>query len=67
MPHLSQLLLLLLTVVFAAKAVGALTARSLHPAVFGEILIGLLRGRTAIGLPRLWPFDSARDSLGNAV
>lgn len=44
MPHLPQLLLLLLTVVFAAKAVGVLTARSRHPAVFGEILIGLLAG-----------------------
>jgi Kef-type K+ transport system membrane component KefB len=45
---LPQLLLLLLTVVFAAKAVGALTARSLHPAVFGEILIGLLAGPPSI-------------------
>ncbi|HKQ89330.1 MAG TPA: hypothetical protein VJZ77_01510 [Blastocatellia bacterium] len=43
-----QPLLLLVTVVFAAKAVGALTARSRHPAVFGEILIGLLLGPPGI-------------------
>ena len=55
MPPLPQLLLLLLTVVFAAKAVGALTApvgaltaRSRRPAVFGEILIGLLAGPPGI-------------------
>jgi Kef-type K+ transport system membrane component KefB len=50
---LPQFLLLLLTVVFAAKAVGALIARSRHPAVFGKILIGLLPGPTAIDLLRL--------------
>jgi len=37
-----------LNVVFAPKAVGALTARSRHPAVFGEILIGLLPGPPGI-------------------
>jgi Kef-type K+ transport system membrane component KefB len=53
MPRLLQLLLLLVNIVSAAKAVGALTARSRHPAVLGEILIGLLPGPTAIDLLRL--------------
>jgi len=67
MPHLLQLLLLLVIIVFTAKAAGALSVRFGQPAVFGEILVGLLLGPTAIDLLRLWPFASAHDSLGNAV
>lgn len=67
MPHLLQLLLLLVIIVFAAKAAGALSVRYGQPAVFGEILVGLLLGPTVIDLLRLWPFASGHDSLGNAV
>src|SRR5689334_20852100 len=67
MPHLLQLLLLLVIIVFTAKAAGALSVRYSQPAVFGEILVGHLLGPTAIDLLRLWPFASAHDSLGNAV
>ena len=48
MPHLLQLLLLLVIIVFTAKAAGALSVRYGQPAVFGEILVGLLLGPTGI-------------------
>src|SRR5262247_2529074 len=67
MPHLLQLLLLLVIIVFTAKAAGALSVRFGQPAVFGEILVGLLLGPTIIDLLRLWPFVAAHDSLGNVV
>ena len=67
MPHLLQLLLLLVIIVFAAKVAGALSVRYGQPAVFGEILVGLLLGPTVIDMLRLWPFASAHDSLGNVV
>ena len=56
MPHLLQLLLLLTIVIFAAKAAGALSVRFGQPAVFGEILIGLLLGPTVLNLLHRWPF-----------
>lgn len=56
MPHLLQLLLLLVIIVLAAKAAGALSIRFGQPAVFGEILIGLLLGPTVLNLLHLWPF-----------
>ena len=67
MPHPPQPLLLLVTIVFAAKAAGALSLRYGRPAVFGEILFEFLCGQTAIAPLRLWPFASAHDSPGNAV
>ncbi|MGH9754097.1 MAG: cation:proton antiporter, partial [Blastocatellia bacterium] len=67
MPHLLQLLLLLVIIVFAAKAAGAMSVRYGQPAVFGEIMVGLLLGPTVIDLLRLWPFASGHDSLRNAV
>lgn len=67
MPHLLQLLLLLVIIVFAAKAAGALSVRYGQPAVFGEILVGLLLGPTVIDLLHQWPFTAANDSLGSVV
>ena len=46
MSHFLQLLLLLTLIVAAAKIGGALAARIGQPAVFGEILAGLLLGPT---------------------
>ena len=43
MSHFLQLLLLLTVIIIAAKLAGALATRAGQPAVFGEILIGLLR------------------------
>ena len=56
MPHLLQLLLLLVIIVLAAKTAGAVSVRYGQPAVFGEILIGLLLGPTAIDLLGHAPF-----------
>jgi Kef-type K+ transport system membrane component KefB len=44
MTHLLQLLLLLVIMIFAAKAAGALSVRAGQPAVFVEILVGLPPG-----------------------
>jgi Kef-type K+ transport system membrane component KefB len=67
MPHLLQLLLLLVIIVFAAKAAGALSVRYGQPAVFGEILIGLLLGPTVVDLLHLWPFAAAHDALSRTI
>ncbi len=67
MPHLLQLLLLLVIIIFAAKAAGALSVRYGQPAVFGEILIGLLLGPTVIDLLHLWPFAASHDSLRDTI
>ncbi len=48
MPHLLQLLLLLSLIIAAAKLAGAAANRLGQPAVFGEILIGLLLGPTLL-------------------
>jgi Kef-type K+ transport system membrane component KefB len=48
--HFLQLLLLLTLVISAAKIAGALAARAGQPAVFGEILAGLLLGPTILNV-----------------
>lgn len=63
MPHLLQLLLLLVIIVLAAKSAGALSVRFGQPAVFGEILMGLLLGPTVLNVLHLWPFSSSEASL----
>jgi Na+:H+ antiporter len=50
MPHSLQLLLLLALAVAAAKLAGALAAKIGQPAVFGEILVGLLLGPTVLNV-----------------
>src|SRR5438067_6221823 len=50
MTHPLQVLLLLTLVVAAAKAAGALANRIGQPAVFGEILAGLLLGPTVLNV-----------------
>lgn len=54
MSHLLQLLLLLAAVIAAAKLAGAAASRLGQPAVFGEILAGLLLGPTALNVLG-WP------------
>jgi len=63
MPHLLQLLLLLVVIVFIAKMAGALSVRYGQPAVFGEILVGLLLGPTAFDLLGRAPFASSSHEL----
>jgi Kef-type K+ transport system membrane component KefB len=48
MSHLLQLLLLLSLVIAAAKLAGAAATRLGQPAVFGELLVGLLLGPTVL-------------------
>jgi Kef-type K+ transport system membrane component KefB len=67
MPHLLQLLLLLVIIIFAAKAAGALSVRFSQPAVFGEILIGLILGPTVIDILHLWPFTLNHEALRQTV
>jgi Kef-type K+ transport system membrane component KefB len=62
MSHLLQLLLLLVIIIAAAKAAGALSVRFGQPAVFGEILIGLLLGPTALNLLH-WPMFAGHGNL----
>ncbi len=50
MNHLLQLLLLLALIVIAAKLAGAAANRIGQPAVFGEILIGLILGPTVLNV-----------------
>jgi Kef-type K+ transport system membrane component KefB len=54
MPHLLQLLLLLGVIIASAKVAGATSSRLGQPAVFGELLVGLVLGPTALNLLG-WP------------
>jgi Kef-type K+ transport system membrane component KefB len=54
MTHFLQLLLLLAFIITAAKIAGALAKRIGQPAVFGEILVGLLLGPTLLDILG-WP------------
>jgi len=67
MSHLLQLLLLLVIIIFTAKAAGALSVRYGQPAVFGEILVGLLLGPTFLNLLHLWPFASSSVALESSA
>ncbi len=58
MSHALQLLLLLGIIIAAAKLAGALANRIGQPAVFGEILIGLILGPTVLDVLG-WPLFSA--------
>lgn len=59
MPHLLQLILLLALIVAAAKLAGAAANRIGQPAVFGEILVGLLLGPTVLNVLAWPPFADA--------
>src|SRR5437660_8072570 len=50
MSHLLQILLLLALIVAAAKLAGAAASRFGQPAVFGELLVGLLLGPTVLNV-----------------
>ena len=63
MPHLLQLLLLLLIIIACAKAAGGLSVRFGQPAVFGEILIGLILGPTVLDLLGTSLFHGAHATL----
>jgi Kef-type K+ transport system membrane component KefB len=69
MPHLLQLLLLLSLIIAAAKLAGAAATRLGQPAVFGELLAGLLLGPTVLNVLSWSIFGgSAPDSAnGSAV
>ena len=57
MSHLLQILFLLSLVVTAAKLAGAVATRIGQPAVFGELLVGLLLGPTLLDVLS-WPLFS---------
>lgn len=50
MSHLLQVLLLLAIIITASKAAGALSKKLGQPAVFGELLVGLLLGPTLLNI-----------------
>lgn len=63
MSHFLQLVLLLAFIVVAAKLAGALANRLGQPAVFGEILVGLLLGPTVLNV-LAWPAFASPVELG---
>ena len=67
MTHALQVLLLLALVIAAAKAAGAAANRIGQPAVFGEILIGLVLGPTLLDVLG-WPlFAGNAEELGALI
>lgn len=71
MSHILQLLLLLSAIVLIAKLAGAISLRLGQPAVFGELLAGLLLGPTVLdvlGTPLFSNVEVAGEgSLGNLL
>jgi Kef-type K+ transport system membrane component KefB len=71
MSHLLQLLLLLSIIIVAAKLAGAISTRFGQPAVFGEILAGLILGPTVLNILEIrqiipWlGFTEPKQLLGN--
>ena len=66
MSHLLQILLLLSLIVAAAKLAGAAASRFGQPAVFGELLIGLLLGPTVLNVLSWSIFTGAAAEPGGA-
>jgi len=66
MTHTLQLLLLLVLLIAIAKLAGALASRFGQPAVFGEILAGLLMGPTALDLLG-WPLFQPASGLAHGA
>jgi Kef-type K+ transport system membrane component KefB len=70
MSHLLQLLLLVGVIIAAAKLAGAASNRIGQPAVFGELLAGLLLGPTVLGVLG-WPIflggGAARDGAATLL
>jgi Kef-type K+ transport system membrane component KefB len=64
MTHFLQLLLFLGIVVAAAKLAGALANRIGQPAVFGEILVGLILGPTVLDILG-WPMFAPAAAAGS--
>jgi Kef-type K+ transport system membrane component KefB len=70
MSHLLQLLLLLALIILSAKLAGAAATRIGQPAVFGEILAGLVLGPTflnVLGLPPFQPGDAAAAAVAHGT
>ncbi len=67
MTHLAALLLLLVIIIISAKLSGALLTRLGQPAVFGEILIGLILGPTVLNILHLGIFQSSSLELQSDV
>src|SRR4051794_34861899 len=63
MSHLVQLLLLLSLVIAAAKLAGAAATRLGQPAVFGELLAGLVLGPTVLNVLSWEMFAGTADTL----
>ena len=63
--HSLQVLLLLALVIAAAKIAGALAARIHQPAVFGEILVGVLLGPTVFNVLG-WPMFVVPSDMSEA-
>src|SRR6266850_4333580 len=67
MSHLLQILLLLSLVIAAAKIAGAAATRVGQPAVFGELLVGLLLGPTVLNVLTWPPFATAATPTAGAA
>jgi Kef-type K+ transport system membrane component KefB len=67
MPHLLQLLLVLIAIIVCAKLAGALSIRTGFPAVFGELLVGLVLGPTLIDLLGFKFFLGTREVLDHTL